>query len=87
MVLLQIDVSHSRGLQREWECSLVSGCGGVSGVLVDVFATGGEEAEDRDVDVADGGDDEGVLNSDAVGEVAFGEREDGATDDGLNHEA
>ena len=59
----------------------------VSGVLFDVFATRGEKAEERDVDVTDRRDDEGVLDSDAVGEVAFGEREDGATDDGLNHEA
>ena len=60
-------------------------CGG--GAEVDVAATGGDDAEDGDVDVADGRDDEGVLDADAVGEVAFGERKQGTAYDGLNQEA
>ena len=55
------------GLDRFWRRLVDRG-------QVYVAAAGGENAEDRDVDVANGGDDEGVLNADAVGEVAFGER-------------
>ena len=68
---------------------LLCGCcvAGVSWVLVDVFAAGGDDAEDGDVDVADGWDDEGVLDADAVGEVAFGEGDERAAYDGGDHEA
>ena len=65
---------------------MCGGCG-ASGILIDVFAAGGDEAEEGYIDVADGGDDEGVLDADAVGEVAFGEGKEGAAYDGLDQEA
>ncbi len=72
---------------------MLSDIGGLLGgyevpwVLVDVFAAGGDDAEGRDVDVADGRNDEGVLDADAVGEMAFGEGNESSADDGGYHEA
>src|SRR5260370_15556363 len=65
---------------------LLGGCD-VPWVLVDVFAAGADDAEDCNVDVADGRNDEGVLDADAVGEMAFGERNESSADDGGDHEA
>src|ERR1700722_14220928 len=60
--------------------------GEVGGVQIDVAAARGDDAEDREVDVADGGNDEGVLHANVVGETAFEGGENGSSDDGLNHE-
>jgi hypothetical protein len=85
------DKQKSHGLRRCYAGGVIStdclgGCN-VPWVLVDVFAAGGDDAEDRDVDVADGWNDEGVLDADAVGQVTFGEGKEGAADDGGYHEA
>ena len=40
-----------------------------------------------DVDVAEGGQDEGVVYADVVRQCAFGYRDDGPADDCLHHEA
>ena len=61
---------------------MCGGCG-ASGILIDVFAAGGDEAEEGDVDVADDRDDEGVVDADVVGDVALQDGDDGAADDGL----
>lgn len=49
-------------------------------------AVAGGEAKESDVDVAEHGDDEGVMDADLVGDFALQHRQQRTADDCLDHE-